>query len=457
MDQSTPHSRRHVGTLRRSVARAVGMFGSVELLKMVCSLVRNKLIAVWVGPAGVGLVGLYTQALQMLSAFGDMGLRVSGVREIAQADEAQIARRRRVVRVTGYSLGILAAALTAAFSPLLSQLTFGDYNHCWAFLLVGSGVFLQTVGSIESTILQGRGMLRRIAVASAISIPVSLAVSVPLIYYYRMEGMLAVVMAYAAVNSLSIWACRDRQKETTEPKMTLRQTYGEGAEMVKMGLMITVSAIVTWVAGYAVLAYLNISGGSEVTGLYQTGYTIVINYVGLAFSVMALEYYPRLSAAAKAGDRRVATMMRYQIKAVMIMLLPVAAVILLLAPQIVGILYSGAFTESAALVRAAAPGIVLRGVSWAMAFVILAKGAKRLYLITELTSSAVCVAFSIVGYRIGGIAGIGWAFTLWYLVYLLTVGVCVWRRLGVTPTRGQLVWVSLGVSLLSAAAAACLS
>ena len=38
----------------KSILKAVGVFGGVRMLLIVCSLIRNKLIAVLVGPAGVG-------------------------------------------------------------------------------------------------------------------------------------------------------------------------------------------------------------------------------------------------------------------------------------------------------------------------------------------------------------------------------------------------------------------
>ena len=37
----------------------MGQLGSVQVLGQLCSVVRNKLIAIWIGPVGVGLVILF--------------------------------------------------------------------------------------------------------------------------------------------------------------------------------------------------------------------------------------------------------------------------------------------------------------------------------------------------------------------------------------------------------------
>lgn len=41
------------------VIKAMGIFGGVQSLQILCSVIRTKLVAVWIGPAGVGLIALY--------------------------------------------------------------------------------------------------------------------------------------------------------------------------------------------------------------------------------------------------------------------------------------------------------------------------------------------------------------------------------------------------------------
>ena len=60
----------------------MGIFGGTQMLTIICSIVRNKLVSVWLGPSGMGLFGLYNSAIDMINVFSNMGLRTSSVRDI---------------------------------------------------------------------------------------------------------------------------------------------------------------------------------------------------------------------------------------------------------------------------------------------------------------------------------------------------------------------------------------
>lgn len=188
-------------------------------------------------------------------------------------------------------------------------------------------------------------------------------------------------------------------------------------------------------------------------GLYQSGFTLSVRYAGIVFTALGMEYYPRISAACRGGMRGVTVMMRHQAGITLLIVAPLAALMVVLAPWIVRLLYSAEFEEVVPFVRLAAPGLVLRGVSWCMAFVLIAGGRGRLYLFTELTSCAVCLCLTSIAYTLGGIRAVGVSFTLWYLIYAVTVGVVLKMKCGINPGR-RLVWSallsSLSVSVLSA-------
>ena len=88
--------------MSRVVLKAMGIFGGVQVLNILCSIIRTKLVALWIGPLGVGLFGLFNQALEMINIATNLGVRNSSVRDISQAveqrDSTLIARIVTVVR-----------------------------------------------------------------------------------------------------------------------------------------------------------------------------------------------------------------------------------------------------------------------------------------------------------------------------------------------------------------------
>jgi type III secretion system YscJ/HrcJ family lipoprotein len=196
--------------------KAMGLFGGVQIAGILCSIIRTKLVAMWIGPVGVGLFGLFNNALEMISTGTNLGIRSSSVRDISQAltgrNPELVSRMVTVVRKWSMWLGLAGALVTLTLAPLLSQLTFGDSTHIWGFVALSVAVLLQALTNGEYAILQGTARLKRLASVTLWGTIVGLAVSIPLFYWLRERSILPSILAYAAALALFAAGC---DKETT--------------------------------------------------------------------------------------------------------------------------------------------------------------------------------------------------------------------------------------------------
>ena len=162
----------------------MGIFGGTQMLTIICSIVRNKLVSVWLGPSGMGLFGLYNSAIDMINVFSNMGLRTSSVRDIsgafASGNENMLARVVLIVRRWSWFLGAVGAVLTMLLAPLLSNITFGDTSHAWGYGLLSVSVLLFSVMCCEQAVLQGTKRLKTLAKASVWGNMIGLLLSVPM-------------------------------------------------------------------------------------------------------------------------------------------------------------------------------------------------------------------------------------------------------------------------------------
>lgn len=430
-------SRRRLRGITGRIIKALGLFGSVEVIRMACSVVRIKLMALWGGVAGVGLIGLYSVALDMLTQLANAGLRTSAVKEISSAHGAEeTSRRVWLVRRLAVRIALAVSLLTVIASPLLSWITFGNISHSMGFAMLGAGVFMMAMVYIESAVMQGRGLLGNIARATLYSAPVALVLSAVMIYYWRSESAIPVLLTYCAVTFAAYYLLRARVPEPESfPGPRPLSLMRDGRPIVLLGLAVMLTGVSSWLASYIVMSYVNHRGGLVGMGYYQTGFTVAIHYVGMVFTALGVEYFPRLSAAASGGMKRLRLMMNHQIRVVIWIVTPLALIMTVLAPWVVDILYSKDFSASVPLIRLAMPGLVLRAVSFCMGYVILSRGDGRLFMVTELMSCLLCVALNITGYAVWGLAGVGVSFCLWYLLYTVILTVALWLRYGIVPDR----------------------
>ena len=427
------------GNISRMAMKAMGLFGGVQVMGIVCSIVRTKLVALWIGPVGIGLFGLFNNALEMITAGTNLGIRSSSVRDISQAlagqDKGLIARMIAVVRKWSLWLGLAGALLTLVMAPMLSQLTFGNNTHIWGFVALSIAVLLQALTNGEYAVLQGTARLKRLASVTLWGTIVGLAVSVPLFYLLRERSILPSIIAYAV--ALAAFAFIFRNREYPPTQISRRETFDMGKGFVRLGIYMTLGNFASILASYAFNAWLNVHAGTEQVGFYQAGYTLINKYTGLILTALGMEYYPRLSQVAD-SRLRLRAFVSQEINVAISVMAPVVALFILLRELVVWILYTPEFNVILTFVSWGMIGTVLRTLSWCLAFTILAKGDGKTYLWTEVASAVINLVLNILFYRWWGLTGLGVAFLVSYLLYTIIVAAVYYGKYHLSVTRASL-------------------
>ena len=141
------------------ILKYMGVFGSIQGVTIGLGIIRNKLVAVLIGPAGVGIISLFNSAITLLTNTSNMGLGVSGVRNVSEAYEANDGQRLEsavaTLRFWAFFAGFLGMSLCLALSAWLSQITFSDSVHTVDFILLSPIVALSCITVGETAILKG--------------------------------------------------------------------------------------------------------------------------------------------------------------------------------------------------------------------------------------------------------------------------------------------------------------
>ena len=123
----------------RQIFRSTGLLGSVQLLYILIAILRNKVAAIFIGAAGMGLADLYARTIELLGSATNFGLGMSAVKQLAelcgeeeQQKEKSSARSLRpfssvvykqvcVIRTWVLFTAILGTLTCLALAPLLSR------------------------------------------------------------------------------------------------------------------------------------------------------------------------------------------------------------------------------------------------------------------------------------------------------------------------------------------------
>ena len=438
--------------------KAMGIFGGVQMFGILCAFVRSKLVALWIGPAGVGLFAIFNQALEMLNTGTNLGIRQSSVRDISlaveQDDKSLRQRIIAVVRRWSLWLALGGTLVTMALSPLLSRYTFGDYDHVWHYVALSVAVLLMAITNGEYAVLQGVGKLRRLAKVMLSGNIGGLLISIPLFYRLREQSILPSIIAYAACCTIAAIVVRDKPQPVAD--LTRRDTLREGAQFVRLGIYMTLGTFVTMLMTYVFTAWLNAVAGIAEVGLYQAGNVLVNKYTGLVFTALGMEFYPRLAKVAD-SRRRLRVFVSQEVNVALLVLAPVLAVFLLLRDPVIILFYTEEFLPVSSMVAWSIGGTLFRAVSWCLAFVILARGDGRLFLLTETLSALTSLALNILFYTHWGLEGLGIAYDVWYIIYTVIVAVVYFGYYRLTLGRSCLYALLWTVAITVAVTAVSLS
>lgn len=382
------------------ILKSSALIGGSSVINVAIGIIRTKVMAVLLGPSGVGLMGLYSSITDLAQSIAGMGINSSGVRQIAEAvgsgDTEKIARTVVVLRRTSIFLGIFGAVLLITFSKQASTLTFGNDQHVGAVALLAVVVFLRCISDGQGALIQG---MRRIADMSKMSILGALfgaIITIPLVYYLREEGIVPSIIGIAAMAMLTSW-WYSRKVKIRPPSMAPSDIRQEVAELMKLGFVFMSSSMMMVGASYVIRVILVRTVGLEAAGLYQSAWTLGGLYIGFILQAMGADFYPRLTAVAK-DNLACNRMVNEQAHISLLLAGPGVIATLTLAPLVISLFYSSKFDAAAEILRWICLGMTLRVVSWPMGFIIVAKGERSLFF---------------------------WAEAAWTVVYLGLVWLCV--------------------------------
>ena len=167
----------------RHILKYTGIFGGVQGLNVLIGLVRTKLVAILLGPSGMGLASLFNTTVGFVSQATNLGLPISAVRQMSelydQGDQEAINHFVKVIRGWSLLTALVGMLVCVAIGPFLSQTTFAWGDHSLHFMLLSPAVGMMAITGGETAILKGMRKLGSIAIIQVLAVVAALAISVP--------------------------------------------------------------------------------------------------------------------------------------------------------------------------------------------------------------------------------------------------------------------------------------
>lgn len=414
------------------ILRTTSLFGGVQFFNIIISIIRTKLIAIFIGPAGMGIATLLNSTINIISGITGLGIETSAVKHISGSykndDLNSISTNVAIVKKLALVTGILGALLTISLSPWLSRLTFGNSEHIFSFVFLSITLLFKQLSTGQLVVLQGLRKMRFLAKANFYGNLFGLMFSIPLYYYYRIDAIVPTIIV-ASFSSLLFSYSYSKKIRIVKVDVSNRQLTTEGKNIIRLGIMLTLSGFMTLLSTYLIQIYVGKIGGLEEVGLYNAGFTLLNSYVGIIFTVMATDYFPKLASICDENEKVRTSVIQQSFVSILI-ITPIIILFLIFIPLIIKILYTPKFISISSMVCFGILGMLFRAVSWSMGYIIIAKGDSKIFIKTAIGFNLLSLVLNGFGYYFYGLEGLGFSFLVYYLTHFFVVKIITKRRYG---------------------------
>lgn len=403
------------------------------LFKTLTLLGLNKILAIYVGPAGYATIGNFQSAIQMLTAFASGAINTGVVKYTAEYHKDE-EKQRRVWQTAGTIAGVgsvIAGALIAIFSKEIAKWFLHDDSYYAVFLCFAAALIFFIFNTLLLAILNGKKEIQRYIVANISGSLFSLAITGLLAVYLKLMGALIAIAIYPSFAFVvTLYLCRKTSW------FNIRYLFGAVDKDVFLNLakftaMALTSSSCIPISNILIRTRLGETFGWDAAGYWEALCRLSGAYLMLATTTLSLYYLPKLSELKDPTEIKKEILQGYKI------ILPIAAAcgltIFFMRDFIIGILFTKNFTPMRELFGWQMIGDALKIGSWLLAYLMIGKAMTKMFIATEIIFASSFVLFTYMFTQQYGLKGVVIAYAMNYLLYWGTMAVLIRRSLAQRP------------------------
>jgi PST family polysaccharide transporter len=400
----------------------------LTLLRMLLGFVVVKVVAVYSGPNGMALLGQVQNMVNSLNGIANSAAGNGVIRYTAQhaeqGDEFCSAWWKAAMQwVLGST--IVFAVPGFLFSRNLSLWLFQDESYAYIVQLAILLMPLAALGTLFSSVLNGKQEYKRFIFTSMISVLISSVVIIAVVIVYGINGVLVAAVAQSAIIGFVLILSNLKQ-----PWVKLSLWWGKTspAKRKEIGLYMLMALTSSLTLPVSLILVRNILveyTGWDVAGQWQAVWKISEVYLGIITISLSTYFIPTLSTLKSPDEivRKIYSILRVVLPLVIVLALGVY----LLRDVAIYILFTKDFSASRDLFAIQLIGDVIKVVGWLFACPMISRGATRWFIFSEVFFSAFFVLAGWILIPIMGAEGANVAYLINYSFYLIFMIVNVKR------------------------------
>lgn len=395
--------------------------GLAVLARLGTQLFLTKVLAVYVGPAGFGIIGQFQNFVTMVTTFASGAVNQGVIKYTAEY--AQDANRQRAVWATAGTLGLTGAVIVglalAIFREPIASWALGSADNASVLAWLGASLAFLVLNGLMLAILNGRKAIGAVVMASIVGSVSSAAVATVLVVTMSLKGaLLALCVSQTLASLFTAWIFR-RECSGLWRNLAGRIDKQIARSLGGFALMALTTALLAPLTHLLIRNHVAATMGWSGAGIWQALWKVSEMHLLLITTTLSVYFLPRFSEISCPAELRREVLNGYRF--VLPLVVASSTAIYLMRDALVRIALTTEFAEVADLLGLQLIGDVLKVGSWVMAFTMISHARTRVFIVTEVVFSAFLTLASILLVDRYGLLGATAAYALTYAIYWVTM------------------------------------
>ncbi|MFC1542952.1 oligosaccharide flippase family protein [Candidatus Neomarinimicrobiota bacterium] len=391
-------------------------------LQVVLNIARMKLLALLLGPYGVGILSQITTYLTLLSTI-PAGLGTGIVKhtaEYAAQDRQRLAQLLTTVKLSLAVLGLASFIVGVVFSHQIAYSLFGDENLAVYVVLGSIGLPFNFLVSVSQSFIQGLKEIPLLSKVKIVAALVSLGLLVPMILFWKLSGAILHLGVFAAVNMILVAVVWHYLRSRRLPEAR-GGSFDSG--ILRIITLFGVVSIANLAAKNGAFLGIRILIGHQLdmqaVGIFHAAFVMSTRYLPMVMSTIVIYLLPHLSGI---SDRQIINAELNRIlRFFLVLITPIIMIVIGLREVLIPFIYSREFLPATDLLPPQLLGDFFKITAYTLGAALLPLGRLRASLLFGVSSQLIFFLLSFGLLQQFGLVGVPTAYALVRGLYLVLI------------------------------------
>jgi len=392
------------------------------LIRIGSGVLAAKILAVFIGPAGMALIGNFRNLLNTVDTFSTMGFQTGIIKYVAENEKNQ-SRLYTIISTVFIGIFCLSLVLSAGTFLLSDFLSDNIFNNntgfAWVFKVLAFTLPWHAANIIFMAVVNGLGKFKQIIAINIAGNLLGLSISIMLIWQLKLTGaLLGLIISPALLFIFSFYLIYKQFKGL--PFLSIKNfDFNVIRRLLSYSLMSLVNAVLSQIIFISIRNKIVAEAGVNEAGFWEAMNRIAFFYLMFITTLLSVYFLPKLSIAKNDKETKEVYVDYY--KTILPLFIAGCAVIYVLRALIVKILFTEEFLPMENLFLWQLMGDIFKVASLILGTQFLAKKMTTAFIMTEVMSFTVLYFSSMFLISIFNSEGAVMAHAFTYALYMIVL------------------------------------